>query len=225
MNLCELMTADLPARPEYFQRDVDLNRQGAAALADLPAVPALSPQKAASLQKAGATILDTRAAAEFCSGHIPGSINIGLNGQFASWAGSVLGLDRDLILLAEDQKTVDESRQRLARVGIERVVGFVENGIAGWVRAGLPLEPTNQISVHDLEAELTDGANICVIDVRRPLEWNSGHLADAVHAPLDGLRRGLPLSTRTARLLSTVRAVIAVRSHAVCFRRAASIAF
>ncbi len=149
-----LMTDELPARPEYFQRDVDLNRRGAATLSDLPVLAALSPKEAAAKQREGATILDTRASGEFCSGHIPGSVNIGLSGQFASWAGSILGLDRDLILIAEDEKAVEEARQRLARVGIERVAGFVIDGITGWVRAGLPLQQTGQISVHELQSAL-----------------------------------------------------------------------
>lgn len=187
-----LLTDELPPRPEYFQRDVDLNRRGAATLADLPALEALAPKEAAERQRRGITILDTRASGEFCAGHVPGSINIGLNGQFASWAGSVLGLDRDLILVAEDAKTVEESRQRLARVGIERVVGFVEGGISGWVRAGLPLEQTAQISVQDLQRMIEKDGDIAILDVRRPLEWNGGHLHGAKHAPLDNLRKQLP---------------------------------
>lgn len=184
-----LMTADLPARPEYFQRDVDLNRQGAAPLAKLPEIVALSPREAEKLCAAGTTLLDTRAAAEFCAGHIPGSINIGLNGQFAAWAGSVLGLDRDLVLVAEDSKAVEESRSRLARVGIERVAGFVKDGVSGWVGAGLPLEETGQISAADLYA-MTKGANgVRILDVRRRAEWDSGHLAGAILAPLDHFQR------------------------------------
>jgi hydroxyacylglutathione hydrolase len=187
-----MTTADLPPRPEYFQRDVDLNRRGADTLADLPPVRALSAEEAIGLQRAGATVLDTRASGEFCSGHIPGSINIGLNGQFASWAGSVLGLDRDLILVAEGGSAVDESRQRLARVGIERVVGFVEGGVAGWTQAGMPLEHTGQMSVYDLQAELDRSPELCVLDVRRPSEWNDGHVAHAKHTPLDRIREYLP---------------------------------
>jgi hydroxyacylglutathione hydrolase len=186
-----MTTEDLPPRPEYFQRDVDLNRHGAATLAELPRLRALPPKETVGLQRAGTTILDTRVSGEFCSGHIPGSMNIGLNGQFASWAGSVLGLDRDLILVAEDENAVDEARQRLARVGIERVVGFVAGGIGGWTQAGMPLEHTGQVSVYDLKAELDHSPDLCLLDVRRPSEWNEGHLVRAKHTPLDGLREYL----------------------------------
>jgi glyoxylase-like metal-dependent hydrolase (beta-lactamase superfamily II)/rhodanese-related sulfurtransferase len=183
-----LMTADLPARPEYFQRDVDLNRHGAAHLAKLPEIAALHPSQVETLRAGGIALLDTRAASDFCAGHIPGSLNIGLNGQFASWAGSLLGLDRDLILVAEDARAVDESRSRLARVGIERVRGFVKNGIGGWVQADLPLEETRQISATDLQAICAPGSGVRILDVRRRAEWDSGHVVGATLAPLDRFR-------------------------------------
>ena len=179
-----MMTQDLPARPEYFQRDVDYNRRGAAPLESLPPLAALSPQGADARQQAGATILDTRSPMEYCSGHIPRSIHIGLGGQFASWAGALLGLDRELILVAEDAKAADEARMRLARVGIERIAGYVDGGIAAWVAAGLPLGMTQQITVQDLRD--SDG-DFSIIDVRRPGEWKSGHIVGAELHPLDTL--------------------------------------
>src|ERR1700761_2836530 len=169
-----MMTQDLPARPEYFQRDVNLNRHGATALTELPELRAIPSEEARDLQQGGVTILDTRVSSSFCSGHIPGSINIGLNGQFAAWAGSVLGLDRELILVAEDRRAVKESQQRLARVGIERVAGFVSGGIAGWVRSGLTLEQTGQISAQELESREGWNDALAILDVRRPAEWKEG---------------------------------------------------
>jgi hydroxyacylglutathione hydrolase len=192
-----MMTQDLPARPEYFERDVDLNRRGAAPLAELPNLRALPGERAQKLQQAGATILDTRTSGAFCSGHIPGSVNIGLNGQFAAWAGSVLGLDAQLILVAEERRAVEESQQRLARVGIERVAGFVEDGIGGWVRHGLPLEQTGQISAQQLQA-MRDGAEApLVLDVRRPAEWKEGRIPGATHVPLDELAKRTPAFERS----------------------------
>jgi hydroxyacylglutathione hydrolase len=179
-----MMTQDLPARPEYFKQDVDYNRRGAAPLESLPPLAALSPHDAQARQAAGATILDTRSAMEYASGHIARSIQIGLGGQFASWAGALLGLNRELILVAEDHKTAEEARMRLARVGIERVAGTIDGGIAGWAAAGLPLTMMRQITVQDLrEAE----GDFQIIDVRRPGEWKSGHIVGAELHPLDGL--------------------------------------
>jgi hydroxyacylglutathione hydrolase len=179
----DLMTHDLPPRPEYFKRDVDANRHGAPALDSLPPLEPLSPEIVRDRQAQGVTVLDTRAAMEFASGHIPGSIHIGMGGQFASWAGVVLGLDRDLILVAEAGKAAEEARMRLARVGIERVTGVVEDGIAGWARAGLPLAFTQQMSVQELSQ-----AAATVIDVRRRAEWSEGHIPGAQLHPLDSLR-------------------------------------
>jgi len=186
-----LMTEDLPARPEYFQRDVNINRQGAPPLASLAPIQAITPRDADRMRQNGVTILDTRAANQFCSGHVHGSINIGLSGQFAAWAGSVIGLDRELILVAEDRNAADEARNRLARVGIERVAGFIEEGVTGWVREGFPLEPTDQISVQELHVELSSGVDLRVVDVRRPPEWAAGHIKEAVLHPLDRLRSSL----------------------------------
>ncbi len=171
-----LMTEELPARPEYFQRDIDLNRRGAAALTDLPRLRAIAPHEAAQMQRAGSAILDTRASGDFCAGHIRKAINIGLGGQFAAWAGSLLGLDSELILLADEEQAIAESRLRLARVGIERVAGFVEGGIGGWAGANLPLEQTAQVSVYELETERACNPDLSILDVRRPGEWSDGHL-------------------------------------------------
>jgi hydroxyacylglutathione hydrolase len=185
-----LMTEDLPPRPEYFERDVEINRRGAPALTELPELPALAPDEALRRQAGGTQFLDLRSGAAFCGGHIPGSINIGLCGQFASWAGSVVGLDCDLILMAEDRKSAEEARQRLARVGIERVIGFLDEGISGWVRAGLPLQQIDDISPQEVEEQLAAG-NMYVLDVRRKAEWAAGHIAGAVLMPLDDLRKKL----------------------------------
>ncbi len=182
----ETMTHDLPARPEYFQKDVDYNRRGAAPLESLPPLTKLTPKEALAKKEAGATILDTRPAAAYFSGHIPRSIQIGLGGQFASWAGTVLGLDRELILVAEDPPAAEEARMRLARVGIERIAGAVDGGIAAWAAQGLPLTMMKQITVQDLHDSAGDYQ---IVDVRRPGEWKTGHIEGAVLHPLDGLAR------------------------------------
>jgi glyoxylase-like metal-dependent hydrolase (beta-lactamase superfamily II)/rhodanese-related sulfurtransferase len=189
-----MMTQDLPARPEYFQRDVDYNRRGAAPLESLPPLVALAAEDARRLQQAGATILDTRGAMEYASGHIPRSIQIGLGGQFASWAGVLLGLDREIVLIAEDMKTAEEARMRLARVGIERVAGALDGGIAGWAAAGLPLVLMRQITARDLHE--ADG-QFSIVDVRRPTEWKSGHIVGAESHPLDSLAANVDHLDRT----------------------------
>jgi len=186
-----LMTDDLPPRPEYFRRDVEANRHGAAALDSLPPLASLAPSEVLRRQHEGATVLDTRTTANYCSGHVPRSVQIGLGGQFAAWAGTLLGLDRDLILVTEDARSAEEARLRLARVGIERVAGVLENGIPGWAAAGQELTFTDQIPAAHLQAEREDDAALRVLDVRGPAEWNAGRIPGAELHPLDQLQAWL----------------------------------
>lgn len=188
-----LLTSDLIERPEYFLRDAEINRTGAPALTELPPLPALLPADLEARQNEGALVLDTRPAAQFGAGHVPGSINIGLGGQFASWAGRLLGLDTPLVLVAEDPERVRESRMRLARVGIENVVGYLEGGVLAWSGAsgsGRPVAEVPQVSVLDIYEQVNDSAGrLQLLDVRRAMEWQAGHVQQATHVPLDDLRR------------------------------------
>jgi len=193
-----LLTADLPERPGYFAQDAEINRSGPAPLADLPGVPALPAQRVAALQSEGVLVLDTRPAGQFGNAHVPGAVHIGLSGQFASWAGRLIGLNRRIVLVAEDHDTMLEARTRLARVGMEDVIGYLEDGMAGWFREGLPVAQVPQITVQDLQREIQD---FQVIDVRQPGEWEQGHIAGAQLKPLpkliaalDGLDRERPVA-------------------------------
>ena len=185
----EMMTQDLPARPEYFQRDVDVNRHGAPAIDRLPPLAALRPEEVRSRQQRGVTVLDTRASAAYSAGHVRGSLQIGLGGQFAAWAGTLIGLDRELILVTEDPAATEEARLRLARVGIERVQGVLQDGVASWFDADLELAITPHIGVRDLHDRRTEFA---VLDVRTPREFDAGHIPGAVLHPLDKLSGSLP---------------------------------
>jgi hydroxyacylglutathione hydrolase len=182
-----LVTTDLPEAPAYFARDVALNREGPASLADLAPPPAFSPAQVEEKQKAGAVLLDTRPAAQYGTGHVPGSVHIGLSGQFASWAGTLLAPDAPIILIAEDEERVAEARTRLARVGIENIAGSLSGGILAWHESGRPLASTDQISVDELARRLGAGETKQLVDVRRPGEWNAGHIAQARHLPLHEL--------------------------------------
>lgn len=183
-----LLTSELPERPGYFALDAEINRAGAPPLSELPPLPALSPDEAQAKQTEGAILLDTRPGEQFAAAHVPGSVFIGLSGQYASWAGTLLGLHTNLIVVAEDLDRVTEARVRLARVGIERVVGYLGGGIASWTRAGLPVEQTPHISVEELYRLLReDGSDLQLLDVRRPPEWEEGHMEQAILKPLHKL--------------------------------------
>lgn len=180
------LTSKLPPRPDYFLQDADLNRQGASALAQLPELAPLSPQELTSELTKGATVLDVRAGDRFAAGHVPGSVNIPLSGQFASWAGIVLGLTSRPILVADTPEQVAEARVRLARVGIDEVRGYLQGGIEAWRQAGFSLSELQQISVRTL-SEWQQRPEVFTLDVRREPEWQAGHLANAHWISLDNL--------------------------------------
>jgi hydroxyacylglutathione hydrolase len=186
-DFVRMMTTDLPEAPGYFARDVAINRDGAPELADLPDPAALAPRDVDLLQKKGAVVLDTRPAAQYGAGHVPGSLHIGLSGQFASWAGALISPGVPILFVSEDADEVREARTRLARVGLENVAGYLEGGLLEWHRAGLPLATTEQIGVEELDARIHEGRAGSILDVRRPGEWQAGHIAGAVHVPLNTL--------------------------------------
>jgi glyoxylase-like metal-dependent hydrolase (beta-lactamase superfamily II)/rhodanese-related sulfurtransferase len=182
-----MMTTDLPEAPVYFARDVVINREGASELDHLPDPAALEARDVEALQKKGAIVLDTRPSAQYGAGHVPGSLNIGLSGQFASWAGALISPKVPIVLVTEEGDQVREAQTRLARVGIENVAGYLAGGILEWHREGMPLATTEQISVEELDARLREGSAGRVLDVRRPGEWQAGHIAEAAHLPLNTL--------------------------------------
>jgi glyoxylase-like metal-dependent hydrolase (beta-lactamase superfamily II)/3-mercaptopyruvate sulfurtransferase SseA len=182
-----LVTADLPEAPAYFSRDAAINRGGPGNLDDLADPQPLSPAQAEEKIAAGALLLDTRPSGAYGTGHVPGSIHIGLSGQFASWAGTLLSPSASIVLVTEDVERVAEARTRLARVGLENVVGYLDGGILAWHQSGRPLTTTEQIAVDELSRRIAAGEATQVLDVRRPGEWNAGHIAKASHRPLHEL--------------------------------------
>lgn len=185
------LTRNLPARPEYFLQDAEINRTGAAALSDLPALPALSPAELRAVLADSGIALDVRSGDQFAAGHVPGSVNIALSGQFASWSGALLGLAARPVLIADSDEKVSEARMRLARVGLEGVSGYLKGGIGAWRAAGLPLAALQQISVEALSDGLRN-SRLQVLDVRRGAEWEAGHIEEASWWPLDNFKIAPP---------------------------------
>jgi hydroxyacylglutathione hydrolase len=174
----------LPEAPAYFQRDAEINREGAAIIEELPALEALSSADVNKLIQRGALVLDVRSVAEFGAGHIPGSWNIGLGGQFAPWSGALIDPDQVVVLVSNGTAEIDEARVRLARVGLHNVVGYLDGGIAAWHGAKFPLDKIEQITPDIGEAIVSDTV---VIDVRRAAEYFAGHLPQAKNIPLPDL--------------------------------------
>lgn len=190
-----LLTDNLPARPEYFAQEAELNRRGASPLSELPPLPALTAPEVLRLQKEGAVVLDTRPAMHFAVAHVPGSLHIALTGQYASWAARILGLGTRLIIAGEDLEHVRESQIRLARVGVENLAGYLADGVAGWIKSGFELDYIPQITVQDLvELREREPDRIAVLDVREPGELASGSIENSLFIQLGKLQ------SRTAEL-------------------------
>jgi glyoxylase-like metal-dependent hydrolase (beta-lactamase superfamily II)/rhodanese-related sulfurtransferase len=186
-----MMTTDLPEAPTYFSKDAEINRGGARPLDELPSPSSLTPEEVEKLAQAGAVILDVRSSAQFGAGHVPGAINIGLNGQFASWAGNLIKLDAPVVLVGEDDEQINSAVTRLARVGIENVKGYLNGGMYAWDQAGLPVATIPQIAVDELKHWQDEKRDVQIIDVRQPGEYRAGHVPGAISAPLAHLAEQL----------------------------------
>jgi hydroxyacylglutathione hydrolase len=194
------LTANLPTRPEYFLEDAEINRSGAATLTELPPLAKLSPAELRALldRDANANVLDVRAGDVFAAAHVPGAINIALSGQFASWAGGILGIHSKPVLIGDSDAQIEEARLRLARVGIEELRGYLDGGVAAWEQAGFRVAKTAQIWAQELSQKLRAGSWSAadVLDVRREGEWQAGHIADVSCRALDTFPQRLPAIDR-----------------------------
>jgi glyoxylase-like metal-dependent hydrolase (beta-lactamase superfamily II)/rhodanese-related sulfurtransferase len=186
-----MMTTDLPEAPAYFPRDAEINRTGAPALEELPRPVGLAPEQVLRLSGEGHLVLDVRPAAAYGTSHVPGAMNIGLGGQFASWAGTLIPLGTPLIIVADELAGVEEAVTRLARVGIESVKGFLEGGMYAWDQAGLEFAVTPQLPVSELRQLISEDDQLQIIDVRRPGEYANGHAPRAINVTLSHLERRL----------------------------------
>src|SRR5450432_2572453 len=185
------LTSNLPARPDYFLKDAEINRTGAAPLSELPPLRAITPGELKAMLDGGEVALDVRSGEEFAAGHVPGSVNIALSGQFASWAGTVLGLTAHPVLIGTSQEQLEEARLRLARVGMETLDGYLDGGVEAWKEAGLPVATTTEMTAEELSARMKSGG-VQVLDVRREPEWDAGHIEDANWWPLDNFKVSPP---------------------------------
>lgn len=176
-----IVATDQPEAPAYFPKSAAQNLKGSAALEDLPKPRKLSTKE---VENFDGVVLDVRPEAEFGAKHIPNSINIGLGGQFATWAGTLVPIGTPLAIAATTVSQVEEAVTRLARVGHETVRGFVliddYNGKAAKIE---------QISVEEMREKLS--ANIQFVDVRRAAEHANGHAPQTINLPLNHLSKEL----------------------------------
>ncbi|MCP3920003.1 MAG: MBL fold metallo-hydrolase [bacterium] len=182
------LTTGLSKPPAYFPVTAGLNKAGHAHLTDVIDT-SLRPLKLAELEEAhaaGATVLDARSNDAFAAGHFCGSVNIGLDGKFASWAGTLLSFDAPIVVVTDpgDERT---AVLRLGRIGFDRVLGFLEGGGAAFGATSAIESATTT----ELARRVAAGEELAVLDVRMPGEWDTQHLEGATHVPLGELEARL----------------------------------
>ena len=177
----KVVASDQPEVPAYFPVSASQNLKGSASLDDLPKPVELSTEEVLAFD---GVIIDVRQNTEYGAGHVPNAINIGLGGQFASWAGTLVTIGTPVAIVGETNEEVDEAVMRLARVGIETVKGYIlAKDFKGETKV------VEQVSVDEVSKRLREDQTAQLIDVRRPAEHANGHASGAINLPLDRLPR------------------------------------
>jgi hydroxyacylglutathione hydrolase len=197
----DLVTADQPDAPPYFTYDAVLNSRERPTL-DQALARELNPlplDRVVALQASGAQVLDTREAGEFASAHLKGSLNVGLGGQYATWAGTMLGHDRPIVIVADPGRE-HESAVRLGRIGFDHIAGYLAEGMRSLESRPDLTGTTERISAPLAAERLADG-DALLVDVRAPRERDQKSIAGSVGIPLNHLAQRLSELPRDRELL------------------------
>ena len=182
------VTDGLMPPPAYFPENVRMNKMGYESIDQVLAkgTRALSPAEfEAAANETGAILLDTRDAQTFAKGFIPNSINIGLNGSFAPWVGALIPDIKQEILIIDEEGREQEVVTRLARVGYDHAIGFLNGGVEAWKKAGYELDSIESIDADELAKRQEADPSIHILDVRKHSEHYSEHIIGAENVPLD----------------------------------------
>ena len=196
-----LVTADQPEAPAYFTYDAILNTRERATL-EKTLEQVLHPVELSEVLEmgdAGAQVLDVREGGEYAKGHLAGSINIGLGGQYATWAGTVLDPARPIVIIAEPGREQDAA-MRLGRIGFDGVRGYLRDGMGALAERQDLVGLTERVNPVMLAEELASSDPPVVVDVRGPGEWSTKHLAGSVNLPLGQLQRRIGEVPRDRRI-------------------------
>jgi glyoxylase-like metal-dependent hydrolase (beta-lactamase superfamily II) len=188
-DFIKAVTEGIQPAPAYFFKDAKLNKQGYASFDEVltHGMKALTVQAFEDVVKNGATIIDTRIPDVFELGFVPGSLNFGLNGQYAIWAATILDISTPIVLVTEAGKE-QESIERLTRVGFDKIEGYLQGGFEAWTGADKRYDMV--ISIDDEEFVLdVKHSEVDVLDVRKPGEFNDLHIDKAHHFSLDAIAK------------------------------------
>ena len=187
-----LVTADQPDAPQYFTYDAILNTRERGTLERNleKALQPLSLDEVLTLRDTGAQLLDVRDGAEFAKGHLAGSLNIGLGGQYATWAGTLLDREKPIVIIAEPGRE-HEAALRLGRIGFDHVRGYLANGLAALAKRPDLIATTERVSPTMFSDELAAALPPLILDIRNPREYSSKHIPGSVNIPLNHLQERL----------------------------------
>ena len=185
----ESLTTNMPPAPDHFSRCSATNGEGPELVRKLPVPRAMEPEAfRRRARRKGTIVVDIRSYAAFGGQHVPGAYAIDFGGNFATFAGWVLPVGADILLVAEGGDQAAEAAVWLRRVGLDRVVGYLEGGMFDWARAGLPMAHVAQLSVQELHALIGGGEPVTLVDVRAPREFDAVHIMGALNIPAPDLR-------------------------------------
>lgn len=190
------VTSGLLPPPNYFPLNVKMNKEGYANINEVikKGTKALDPDDFERIaDETGALKLDVRGQIVFAKGFITNSINIGIDGGFAPWVGTLIPDINQQILLITDEGREEESVIRLARVGYDNTIGYLKGGIKAWKAAGKEVDQINSISVKTFVDTYRTDKNINILDVRKKSEYDAEHILDVANLPLDTINDGMPL--------------------------------
>lgn len=194
-DFIKAVTEGLDAPPQYFPINAKINKEGYDSLDEIleKSLKPLSIEEVKKVITDEVLILDTRNEEVFTLGFIPGSISIGLEGRFAEWAGSLLSFNQPMVIVTEVGKE-KEAIIRLARVGFNNVIGYVDGGFEAWKKAGEEIDMIINVEADELAMDIPFDEKLVVLDVRKPTEFAEGHVKKAVNLPLNEMTDPLNLS-------------------------------
>jgi glyoxylase-like metal-dependent hydrolase (beta-lactamase superfamily II)/rhodanese-related sulfurtransferase len=187
-----IVTAEQPEAPGYFVHDAMLNRQehGSLDAALTRSLRALEVDEVLKLKDSGAQLVDTRDGIDFEGAHLAGALNIGINGKYATWCGTILN-GKDPIVVIADNGRQEEAIMRLGRIGFDNVVGYLKNGMDALETRPELIRRIDRITANNLAAQRSLHGAPIVVDVRTEKDWSAGHIPDSINIPLNRFRERL----------------------------------
>ncbi len=192
-DFIQLVLSDLPDEPQFYARLKQENAEGADLLGGLPHLEPLTPERVEELARQDDTVLvDGREITAFGSAHITGSLSLPVRQSFPNWAGRLIDPEENIVLIADNPDDVAEMQTQLFRIGLDNIVGYLQDGLRSWLTSGREFDQIRDVSAGEVREWIDrDGHDLQLLDVRSDAEWQNGHLPQARHIFAADLREHL----------------------------------